>query len=146
MLKRIVIACILAGFAASPAAAEPKALQVVVWNLKKAVGTVRVSICTKATFLHESCPWHGTAPATGSEVVVNVPGVPPGVYAAQVFQDEKDTQKVNRNVLGIPTEGVGFSNDAPIHLKAPSFRQAAFDYSGGDEPIRVKLRYLAEVP
>ena len=147
MFRPILIAGLVVGLLATPAAAaEPKGLQVVVWNLKKAIGTVRVSICTQATFLQNVCPWSGEAPARMPATVVTVQGVPPGLYAAQVFQDEKDNHKVDRNLLGIPTEGVGFSNDAPIHLKAPSFKSAAFEYVEGEDPIRVKLRFLAEVP
>ena len=151
MLKSLGVALsvagVTAGLIATPAAAaEPKALQVVVWNIKKAIGTVRVSICTKTTFLQRSCAWSGTAPATTPVTVVTVPGVPAGTYAAQVFQDENDSGKVQFNLLGVPKEGVGFSNDAPIHLKAPSFKDASFDYVEGGDPIRVKLRFLAELP
>ena len=132
-LKRLV---------AAPASSEP--LQVVVWNLKRAIGTVRVAICTPATFLKTDCPWEGVAQANGNAqgTVVTIAGVPPGVYAAQVFQDENDNHEVDRNVLGIPKEGVGFSNDAPIRLKAPSFAEASFEYAGEGMTLRVKLRHF----
>ena len=40
----------------------------------------------------------------------------PGVYAAQAFHDENMNDKVDRNVLGLPTVGIGFSNDAPFRF------------------------------
>ena len=74
---------------------------------------------------------------------ITVNNLPPGTYAAQVFQDVNDNHKVDRNPLGIPKEGVGFSNDAPIHLSPPKFKDAAFEH--GDEPqtIQIQLRYFS---
>lgn len=124
------------------AAEGSKPLQIVVWNLRKAIGTVRVAICTQSTFLKADCPWEAVVPASNHVATVTIPALPPGVYAAQVFQDENDNHKVDRNVLGVPKEGVGFSNDAPIKLKAPSFKDAAFAHDAEDaDPIRIKLRY-----
>jgi len=165
MLKFFAITAVLATLVSSPAAAETgplrdmaaglkrlvaagapgddaKPLQIVVWNLKKALGTVRVAICTPATFLKTDCPWEGVAQATPQGAVVTIAGLPPGTYAAQVFQDENDNHQVDRNLLGVPKEGVGFSNDAPILLKAPSFAAASFEYAGDGMTLRVKLRHF----
>ena len=65
------------------------------------------------TFLKDNCPYEGSAVAIPGSTTVVISGVPPGEYAAQVFHDEHDEGKVRRTVLGIPTEGIGFSNDAP---------------------------------
>ena len=102
----------------APAAASAQnrsPLQIVVYNMKKAVGTIRVAVCTIQTFLKE-CPYEGEAPATMPTTTVTVNNLPPGTYAAQVFQDVNDNHKVDRNPLGIPKEGVGFSNDAMIFV------------------------------
>ena len=129
----------------APAAASAQSrspLQVVVYNMKKAVGTIRVAVCTIQTFLKE-CPYEGEAPATMPTTTITVNNLPPGTYAAQVFQDVNDNHKVDRNPLGIPKEGVGFSNDAPIRLSPPKFKDAAFEH--GDEPqtIQIQLRYFS---
>jgi uncharacterized protein (DUF2141 family) len=47
---------------------------------------------------------------------------------------------VDRNFIGLPTEGVGFSNNAPVPFSGPSFREAAFTYAGGEQTISLKLR------
>ena len=117
-------------------------LQIVVYNIKKAVGTIRVAVCTIQTFLKD-CPYEGTAPATLPTTTVTVAGLPPGTYAAQVFQDVNDNHKVDRNPLGIPKEGVGFSNDAPIHLSPPKFKDAAFEHGEEAQTIQIQLRYFS---
>ena len=80
--------------------------------------------------------------AVPGATVVKIAGVPPGQYAAQVFHDENDDGEIKRNFLGIPTEPIGFSNDAPLHLHGPHFKEAAFAVEHGVEKITLKLRDL----
>ncbi len=51
----------------------------------------------------------------------------------QAYQDENDNHKIDRNLFGIPTEGIGFSNDARMRFGPPEFADAAIvlDASGG---------------
>lgn len=120
-------------------------VEVVVWNIRKSLGHIRVSLCTKLTFAdsHKQCPYHAEAPAHAGATTVVIPDVPAGAYAAQVFQDEQDKNAVRRGPLGIPLDGIGFSNDAPIALSPPKFRDAAFDYDPASPlALRIKLRYF----
>jgi len=56
--------------------------------------------------------------------------VPTGTYAIALFHDAKLTGKMEKNFVGIPQEGYGFSNDAKPHaLSAPSFEECAFQHS-----------------
>lgn len=130
----------LLGAAAAPARAA--IVEVAVTGVTRAVGHVHVDLCTRDTFLKPSCPYEGSAPATPGETLITIEGVAPGEYAAQVFHDENDSGRVHRDLLGIPTESIGFSNDAPIHLRGPSFREAAFAVQHGVERITLKLRNL----
>jgi uncharacterized protein (DUF2141 family) len=127
------------------AAAHPDApvLTIEVQNVRSAHGTVHVDICPEGKFLEDNCPWSGDAPAQIGTTRVTIANVPSGNYAAQVFFDENGNGKVDRALLGIPKEGVGFSNDAPIHLSAPKFKDARFwfDNSAGGT-IQLRLRYF----
>jgi len=131
-----------------PQAAAAQALfpvEVVVTNVKKAVGTMRVAICTRQTFLKDCAPYEANAPARVPTTTVVVNGLPPGEYAAQVFQDENDNHEVDRGLLGVPREGIGFSNDAPIKMASPKFNDAAFQVSGPTS-IRITLRHMIKLP
>jgi uncharacterized protein (DUF2141 family) len=116
-------------------------LHVVVSHVRSARGHIRVDVCSAEEFLQD-CVHSGAEPAALGETTVFVPDVPPGVYAVQVYQDENDNHKVDRNMLGLPKEGIGFSNDAPIRLAPPKFPAAAFSYAGGDQTIRLRLRHF----
>jgi len=122
--------------------ASAAVVEVAVTGVANARGHIHVDLCTEDTFLKENCPYAGSAVATPGSTVVKIAGVPPGHYAAQVFHDEHDDGRVHRNVLGIPTEPIGFSNDAPLHLHGPRFKEAAFAVEHGVERITLRLRNI----
>lgn len=83
-------------------------------------------------------------PARKGETVfcVRLPG--PGTYAIAVYHDENGDRRVNRNLLGIPTEGYGFSNDAEPSLVPPGpprHEDASFGIGGEAKTLTIRLRY-----
>ena len=123
----------------SPPPAPP--VEIVIQNVRNARGRVHVDLCLEREFLKD-CSISGNAPAQPGTVTVRIANVPPGRYAAQAFHDENDNHKVDRGLLGIPKEGVGFSNDAKIRLGPPKFPEAAFDHGSAGQQIRFSLRYF----
>ncbi len=137
----IVVAAWLALLAtAAPAGAA--VVEVAVTGVAEARGHVRVELCTRDTFLTQACPYQGAAPAQVGDTVVRIAEVPPGLYAAQAFQDETDQGVVHQNLLGVPRERVGFSNDAPLRVRGPRFKDAAFPVEDPAQRITLRLRRL----
>ena len=68
--------------------------------------------------------------------------VPPGRYALSVHHDADGDGRVDTGLFGIPTEGLGASNDAHGSFGPPSFRDAAFAYAGGELSLRVHVGYV----
>ena len=62
-------------------------------------------------------------------------------YAVAVYHDANGNKDFDRNTLGLPMEGYGFSNDAPTRYAAPSFDAARFVVKNRDTTIRIKMRY-----
>ena len=120
---------------------ETGTLDIVVTNVRAATGRVHVDICPESTFL-KACPYSFNAPARPGTTVVTARNLPSGVYAAQVFYDQNGNGKVDRALFGIPTEGVGFSNDAPINFSAPKYAAAMFKFTAPKQTITLKLRYF----
>ena len=127
--------------AARPAVADGGVLEVTVTGIRSAAGHVLVAVCDKDTFLHETCRYKGRVPAAIGSVVVRIAGIPPGSYAAQAYADENDNGKIDRNFLGMPTEGIGFSNDAKMRFGPPAFADAAFTLGPAGGQIQFGLRY-----
>jgi len=67
--------------------------------------------------------------------------IPPGIYALAVIHDENMNGELDTNVLGIPKEGYGFSNDAKAWFGAPSFLDASFPYDGRTLDLTISLHY-----
>ena len=140
-MRALVAGLAVAALAVAPVRAEPGVLVVTVNGVRSAAGHVLVAVCDRGSFLQETCTYRASAPSSPGSVVVRVTGLPPGIYAAQAYQDENDNHQIDRSLLGIPREGIGFSNDAKMRFGPPSFADAAFSVSaiGGD--IQFTLRY-----
>ena len=52
--------------------------------------------------------------------------LPEGDYAVAIYQDLNRNKILDKNLLGIPTEIYGFSNNARRAFSAPSFQEAKF--------------------
>lgn len=78
--------------------------------------------------------------AEGNYVDISFIGLPAGKYAIAVFSDSNGNQKLDSNILGMPTEPYGFSNEARNLTSKPSFEQAAFEVGGGviEQTIQLK--------
>ncbi len=68
-------------------------------------------------------------------------GLPDGEYAVTAYHDENGNDQFDRNVLGLPTEGYGFSNDAPVFMGPPKFDDAAVTVSGDSVTSILTIRY-----
>ncbi len=70
-------------------------------------------------------------------------GLAPGDYAVAAFHDEDRDGDLDTNLLGIPTEGYGFSNEARGTFGPPDFDAAAFTVKAGEDrpAVTVKLGY-----
>jgi uncharacterized protein (DUF2141 family) len=60
------------------------------------------------------------------DVELSTNSLKPGRYALALFQDRNGDQRLNTNILGMPKEGYGVSNNAYNTFSAPRFNDAAF--------------------
>jgi uncharacterized protein (DUF2141 family) len=125
----------------APWAAHGAEVRVTVTGVRNGRGHVLVALCGEADFLKPHCPWQARAPAQPGAVQVLLAGVPPGIYAAEAFHDENDNGALDRNFFGMPEEGMGFSNDAPMRFGPPRFSAAAVVVPKDGAELRFGLRY-----
>lgn len=84
----------------------------------------------------------GCVTITEVPVVINFDSLQPGSYAVAVLHDANNDNIANRNALGIPTEGFGFSKNPTILTGPPKFNDAAVVVAGENTNINIKLQYL----
>lgn len=68
--------------------------------------------------------------------------LPYGNYAISAIHDTNGDTRMNSNFLGVPTEGIGFSNNTVVVTSAPSFSESQFFLSGSKTDISIKMQYL----
>ncbi len=135
-----VAAVLLAGLATAVAASAAE-IRIEVEDVLGDRGTILVALCDSETYLTGSCPYGGTAPAEDGKVVLTIPDVAPGRYAALVFHDENDNREFDTGASGIPAEGYGFSNDALGQFGPPRYEDAEVTIHEGTNVVRILLVY-----
>lgn len=76
----------------------------------------------------------------GSTATCSFDKLAPGTYAVALFHDENDNGMLDTNFLGIPSEGVGVSNNRRPLVGPPSFADAKFRLSQNGA-LNVTLHY-----
>lgn len=104
-------------------------LTVVIKKVKPNDGRVLVAVYNKAEGFPRVPFLKNAAAASDSTVQVVFKDLPPGEYAISSFQDKNNNEKLDTNSMGIPTEPLGFSEDAKGSFGPPSFADARFTHS-----------------
>ena len=69
----------------------------------------------------------GTSPVINYSSEISFDSIFPGKYAIQFFHDENKNQKMDFNLIGIPKEKFGSSNDVKPILGPPKFEKMLFE-------------------
>lgn len=141
IIKHLVLCAVMASSAT--ALCQTK-LQVTVTNIKGVKGNIMVGIFdSDENFLKE--PLEGRmAKANGDSITVVFENLKPGKYAVSVLHDANKNKDLDKNKLGIPKEGFGFSNNVIGAMGPPSFQRAIIDLTPEmkDLDIGIKLKYM----
>jgi uncharacterized protein (DUF2141 family) len=124
-----------------PACAGAAELIVTVTDIRVAAGTIRIGVVdSEAAWNNEAPPVAAqTAAASGSELNFRFTDLPPGTYAVRVMHDENDNGELDKNFMGLPTEGYGFSNNSQVKRRV-RFDEAQFAVANDDTTVTVRLR------
>lgn len=84
----------------------------------------------------------GCFPIPTLPLLLTFDDLPFGQYAATVHHDENMDGKLNTNLLGIPTEGIGFSGNPKIWRGVPAFERTRFEFSSANSTVSIRVKYL----
>jgi uncharacterized protein (DUF2141 family) len=65
-----------------------------------------------------------------------------GHYAISILHDENGNGELDTSLLGVPSEGFGFSNNPRIGFGAPSFESCRFRFDGPEITISISMKYF----
>ena len=140
-LSSIVLAV---AFYAPPAFSEsPSNVLIEVSGFKNTRGTLNCRLFTKAADFPDG---EGIVtlrvPITGPNTSCSFSNVEPDKYAIAVVHDENGNGKLDKNFVGVPSEGYGVSNNKTYALTAPKWNESIFTLGVNErKTLQVNLRY-----
>ena len=142
--SRLSSIALAVAFYASPAFSEsPSSVLIEVSGFKNTRGTLNCRLFTKAADFPDG---EGIVtlrvPITGPNTSCSFLNVEPGNYAIAVVHDENGNGKLDKNFVGVPSEGYGVSNNKTYALSAPKWDESSFALGATEsKALLVKLRY-----
>jgi uncharacterized protein (DUF2141 family) len=97
-------------------------------NIEEKKGFIRIGIYNSA----DKFPEKGKAfknyslKVDNNTILTTISNLPSGYYSIALYHDENLDKECNLNFIGIPKEGIGFSNNIKPITSAPSFDETKF--------------------
>ncbi|MFH1987308.1 MAG: DUF2141 domain-containing protein [Pseudomonadota bacterium] len=138
-IQGLLLGCLLA---AGHSQADESRLVVNLLGVRDATGNLRASLYREPdTFRKEDKAVQVVSlPAAKGDAKLVFTGLPPGRYAVMAYHDDNIDQKLNLRFGMFPTEGYGLSNNPKV-MGPPKFADSAFDLTGPETAINIKLAY-----
>jgi uncharacterized protein (DUF2141 family) len=142
----LLLACAMTITAAMASASSGGRIEAAVSGVSNAQGMVGCALFSSAAGFPLESDKPGVkitrvAPAGGAALCV-FDNVPPGTYAMAVVHDTNGNGRADTNFLGMPTEGVGVSNNVMPRMSAPTFDANKFTVAAGQTTrLAISLRY-----
>ena len=129
------------------AAAYSGSLEVIFSNINSSKGQICMNLFNGQTGFPDGGKGAALKVAKCTPIVkgaakFTIANLPYGNYAISAIHDTNGDTRMNSNVLGIPTEGIGFSNNTVVVTSAPSFSQSQFFLSGAKTELSIKMQYF----
>ena len=116
-------------------------LVVTVRDIKNKNGDILIGLYDSTSHFPRKVATGKVAKVTDEEMKITFADIKPGNYAVSVLHDENQNKDLDTNMLGIPKEGYGFSNNVTGIVGPPSFRKARFHVPAGNSSITIKMKY-----
>jgi uncharacterized protein (DUF2141 family) len=142
-LMIIVLVICIAGV--RPAAPQSTARLVVnITGLPSSNGFAMVALHNKETSYKNET--EGSAFATGKANVIEqkarwvFENVPYGTYGISFFHDENGNGVLDKNLMGIPKEAYGFSNNVKGLFGKPDYKEITFEIDSPEKEMTISLK------
>ena len=116
-------------------------LVVTIEDIKNKNGDILIGLYDSTSHFPRKVSTGKVVKVTDKEMQITFTDIKPGSYAVSVLHDENQNEDLDTNMLGIPKEGYGFSNNVTGIIGPPSFRKARFHVPAGDSAITIKMKY-----
>jgi uncharacterized protein (DUF2141 family) len=127
-------------------AAGPTAIQVTVENVRSSKGLITAVLYNDNpdTFLKNGARLDRIrvdAQKGETHLCLHAPAT--GRYSVALYHDENGNKKFDRDFIGIPTEGYGFSQNPGFRFGKPDIEETLFTLNGEHADLRISVLYLS---
>ena len=122
-----------------PIAAWSADLELKVENIKGTSGDLRVAVYGSPADYRKSAVREVKARVAGDPMAIHIEGLAAGDYAIALFHDRNGNEKLDSNMIGIPTEPYGFSGSARNPMGPATWDQARFGVAPDGATVTVRL-------
>ena len=136
---------LLLATANSGLAAGTGKIKLMITGFKTADGIVRVVLVnSKESYLKDA--GQETGPAASVKVGADMKAqytfdnVAYGAYVIKIYHDVNNNNKLDKNMLGIPKEPYGFSNNARGKMGLPSYDAVTFQFNAPEQVLQVEVK------
>ena len=76
-----------------------------------------------------------------NRLIVSIDSLKSGHYGVAIMDDENSDGEMRSNFIGIPKEGIGFSNGVRVRFSKPKFKHCVFELKN-DTTIKINIQYM----
>jgi len=109
-------------------------------GLKKTEGELRIAMFSSRETYTKEPTFAVVIPVDSTTVVWQVDELPFGDYAIAVYHDKNTNGKLDTNVLGIPKERYGFSNNARGRFGPASWNDSFFSFDAMKKEHKISIK------
>jgi uncharacterized protein (DUF2141 family) len=133
----------LAGLLLSAGAARAADLTLRIEGVRSDVGDIYVALFDSAKNWPDGdrAEHQSKVKAASGTVVTVISGLRPGTYAIGGFHDENGNGELDKNFIGVPTEGFFVSTVNGMVLSTPDFAEVAFSLPPEGAAVTLRMRY-----
>tara|TARA_R110000868_G_scaffold410693_8_gene699918 strand:+ start:1352 stop:1801 length:450 start_codon:yes stop_codon:yes gene_type:complete len=103
-------------------------------------GEIRIAVFNSEDSYTKKPVYAVVIPVEEDRIEWNVPDLPFGEYAIAVYHDRNKNGKLDTNLLGIPKEDYGFSNNARGKFGPASWQEAKFIIQEKTSTLKIEVK------
>ncbi|MEQ8355223.1 MAG: DUF2141 domain-containing protein [Kiloniellaceae bacterium] len=130
---------------ANPVAGAPVSIQITVENIRNSKGLVTAVLYADdpENFLKKGARLDRIrVEAREGETALCLKAPSTGRFSVALYHDENGNKEFDRDFLGIPTEGYGFSQNPGFRFGKPKLEETLFTVGDGPNSLKISVLYL----
>jgi len=126
-----------------PALAQPRdqaTINLKITGFRSEKGQVKIAVFNAPERWPKDPTYSSTIDVNSPTVTWKINDVPYGDYAVAIFHDENGNGKMDKNLLGIPVEAYGFSNNQRVTFGPPKWDAVKFTVRSPVKDVSIEVR------